>query len=138
MMYYMIGCRLTMSIDLVCHFPGLSPYSKDIKKLEHDLFQWKIIVKHRFDYLWWKNREAAVIVRFKKTLITSYKDVSIEILEGKISHKNELKTTHREADIIIVQQWYWLIRTGYTSIKITSNDTDVLVIACYLVPNKRN
>ena len=76
---------------------------------------------------------------FKNILvITSSKDVPNQIADGNITLKDEFRTTHEEADIIMVQQCNWLLKKGQNSIKIISDDTDVFVLACYFFPKDRN
>ena len=76
---------------------------------------------------------------FKNTLmITGSEDIPIEVCDGNVSMKNEMRTTHEEADMIIVQQCYWLIKKGCTAVKIISDDTDVFALACYFYPKERD
>ena len=63
-----------------------------------------------------------------KLVVTSNDPVPFEINNGVIVQRVDMRTTHEEADIIIVQQVAKLAQSGNTSIKVVCDDTDVLVL----------
>jgi len=63
-----------------------------------------------------------------KLVVTSNDPVPFEINNGVIVQRVDMRTTHEEADIIIVQQVVKLAQSGNTSIKVVCDDTDVLVL----------
>jgi hypothetical protein len=61
-----------------------------------------------------------------KLVITGTESIPIEISNGSSTLRDDLKTMHEEADVIIVQQISKLASTaGITSIKVISDYTDV-------------
>ena len=71
-------------------------------------------------------------------VVTGSNDVPMQISNGVMSQKHEYRTTHEEADVIIVQQCYRLINNeGCNAVKIISDDTDVFSLACYFYPVER-
>ena len=71
-------------------------------------------------------------------VITGSENTPIEVTAGNIIQREDLTTTHEEADVIIVQQCYKVIESGgSTIVKIISDDTDVFALACHFFPKKR-
>lgn len=64
----------------------------------------------------------------KRIVITGKDPVPIEIRNGKEHERHDLKTTHEEADVIIVQHMVHLASTGLTHIRVVCDDTDVFVL----------
>ena len=72
-------------------------------------------------------------------VITGSDETPIEITAGSFIQREDLRTTHEEADVIMVQQCYKLILNGgSTIIKIISDDTDVFSLACNFFPVERS
>ena len=68
-------------------------------------------------------------------VVTSSQDVPVEVSAGSITLKEKYRTTHEEADVILVQQCYKLLSdVAHCRLKIISDDTDVFAIACYFFP----
>ena len=63
-----------------------------------------------------------------KLILTGPDPTPLEISEDQISERLDLRTTHEEADVIMVQQMFLLASAGVSSIRIISDDTDVFVL----------
>ena len=63
-----------------------------------------------------------------KLVITEAEPVLKEVHAGTTSSRHDLKTTHEEADVFIVQQAIALANTGSKSLRILCDDTDVFVL----------
>ncbi len=89
-----------------------------------------------FDFL----KENVASINFCNTLvITGSSDTPMQVTQGLNIPRHDLKTTHEEADLIIIQQCYGLIfNSGCNSVTIISDDTDVFVLACYYFPIERS
>jgi len=46
---------------------------------------------------------------------------------------DSLKTTHEEADIMIIQQMIDAVPEGHTGVAVLSDDTDVFVLLVYII-----
>ena len=67
--------------------------------------------------------------------MTGSDDVPTEVRKGRIHQRLDLRTSHEEADCIIVQQCYkQVIEEGCRTIRIICDDTDVISLACYFYP----
>ena len=77
--------------------------------------------------------------KFVNTLvITGSDETPLEITAGSLNQREDLRTTHEEADVIMIQQCYKLIHNGgSTIVKIISDDTDVFSLACNFFPAER-
>ena len=51
-----------------------------------------------------------------------------EVSVGKVRRRHDLRTTHEEADVVMVQQMVHIASAGATSIRVISDDTDVFVL----------
>ncbi len=72
-------------------------------------------------------------------MITGSSDTPMQVTQGLNIPRHDLKTTHEEADLIIIQQCYGLIfDSGCNSVTIISDDTDVFVLACHYFPIERS
>ena len=49
----------------------------------------------------------------------------------ELTQENEMRTSHEEADLIIVKQCYGAVTTGYTTLKVISDDTDVFALLVF-------
>ena len=59
------------------------------------------------------------------------------MFRGFASPRHDLRTTHEEADLILVQRCYKSLETdGYKAVRIISDDTDVFALACYHYPER--
>ena len=61
-------------------------------------------------------------------IVTSKEPVPFEISGGVLIDRRDLKNTHEEADVIIVNRVVDLAKNGATSLKVVCDDTDVLVL----------
>ncbi len=61
-------------------------------------------------------------------VVTGSEPTPIEISDGIIRERPDLRTTHEEADVIITQQVVHLANAGENSIRVLSDDTDVFVL----------
>lgn len=61
-------------------------------------------------------------------VITGKSPVPVEVSNGLIIPRHDLKTLHEEADIIIPQQVVYLSGIGCQNIRVISDDTDVFVL----------
>ena len=52
----------------------------------------------------------------------------MEICEGIMRDRPDLRTTHEEADVIIIQQVFHLVDVGKSNIHIIVDDTDVFIL----------
>ena len=55
-------------------------------------------------------------------------DTPVEIYNGNLSLRNDLKTAQEEADVIMVQQMLVLAFAGASRIRVVSDDTDVFIL----------
>ena len=71
-------------------------------------------------------------------ILTGSDETPIEIHDGNIIKRNDLRTTHEEADVIIVHQCYKAVEEGSAIVKIISDDTDVFALACHFFPKEKS
>ena len=64
-------------------------------------------------------------------MVTGQCDVPIEKHQGVVINREDLKTSHEEADVIIIQQMNNPVKEGHTGVVVTSDDTDVFVLLIY-------
>ena len=64
----------------------------------------------------------------KSRLVTGPDPVPFDISNGTTTQRNDLRTTHEEADIIIVQQMVHLCSQDMQCVHIILVDTDVFVL----------
>ena len=67
----------------------------------------------------------------RKLVITGKDPTPIEVLHGAQRELSDFRTTHEEADVIIVQQGAKLANAGTPSIRVICDDTDVFVLLIY-------
>ncbi len=77
-----------------------------------------LIHQYLIDYLGDNNHEL---------VITSEHPVPVSIRNGEITMRNDLHNTHKEADVIIVNQLVDLVDKGASNIRVVCDDTDVLI-----------
>jgi len=66
-----------------------------------------------------------------KLVVTGQCDVPIEIHQVVVINREDLKTSHEEADVITIQQMNNAVKEGHTGVVVTSDDTDVFVLLVY-------
>ena len=74
---------------------------------------------------------ASELPQENKLVVTYKHPVPFQIVHGEISQRNDLRTTHEEADIIIVQQ---MVRVGLDetqNIEVICDDTDVFILLLF-------
>ncbi|KAK3894973.1 hypothetical protein Pcinc_001266 [Petrolisthes cinctipes] len=64
-------------------------------------------------------------------LITAEHPIPISITNGQVRTQTNLRNTHEEADVIIVNQLVYLAARGASNITVVSDDTDVFVLLLY-------
>ena len=69
-----------------------------------------------------------LIPKQSRLVVTGPDPVPFEIYNGTTTQRNDLRTTHEEADIIIVQQMVHLCSQDIQCVHIISDDTDVFVL----------
>ena len=70
-------------------------------------------------------------------VVTGAVEIPIQVLNGLESPTCDLRTSHEEADKIIVQQCYKTTKIiNYSVVRIINDDADVFVLACYHYPEK--
>ena len=74
--------------------------------------------------------EKSSSLKFNKScIIIGSKETPTEIFNGTAIDHNDLKTSHGEADVIMVQQAYKkVLNHGTYSVSILCDDTDVLIL----------
>lgn len=63
-----------------------------------------------------------------KLFVTGSKPVPKEVHKGVQIQRNDMQTSHEEADVIIAQQMVHAAQQGSGCIKVTSDDTDVFIL----------
>ena len=66
-----------------------------------------------------------------RLVITGKKVVPVEVFKGIAINRNDFKTFHEEADVIIVQQMLELATNGISCISILCDDTDAFALLLY-------
>ena len=61
-------------------------------------------------------------------VVTGSGPTRIEIYKGRVTPRDDIRTTHEEADVIIVQQMVQLASIGVQNILVICDDTDVFVL----------
>ena len=67
----------------------------------------------------------------QKLVVTGLNDTPIQIHNGVVTDLILLKTSHEEADVIMINQLLWVVTTSSTtkSVKVICDDTDVTALA---------
>ena len=55
----------------------------------------------------------------------------VQICDGQLADRHDFRTTHEDADVVIIQQAVHLTPTGINSIRVVADDTDVFVLLLY-------
>ena len=85
--------------------------------------------KMQMTYLIMQNLSEDPIVSRHRLLVTGLDEVPMAIQFGVVSPFPDLKTSHEEADVIIINQLLWSIKTNQSdSFKIVCDDTDVFAL----------
>jgi hypothetical protein len=64
----------------------------------------------------------------KRLVITGAEPIPIEVTNGQILARTDLKTTHEEADVIMVNQMLHLAHSRSNPIRVICDDTDVFIL----------
>ena len=67
----------------------------------------------------------------RRLFVTSADEVPALVWNGIQTKKIDMRTTHEEADIIVIQQCYRAVSNGCSSVKVISDDTDVFVLLAF-------
>ena len=68
-------------------------------------------------------------------MITGSDETPTQVVGGIDTIRHDIRTTHEEADLILIQQCYKMMKVeNYKSVRIISDDADVFVLACYHFP----
>ena len=67
----------------------------------------------------------------RRLFVTSADEIPILVCNGIKARESDMRTSHEEADIIIVQQCYGAVSAGCRSLKVISDDTDVFVLLTF-------
>ena len=71
-----------------------------------------------------------------RLVVTSENTIPNEIVNGRKFLRDDLRTTHEEADVTIVQQMVNLSKHGCLRIEVICDDTDVFVLVMYFYNEK--
>ena len=77
-------------------------------------------------------------MEYNTLVMTGSDETLIGITAGSLIQREDLRTSHEEADVIMVQQCYNLILNGGSTVNIISDDTDVFSLPCNLFPAERS
>ena len=71
----------------------------------------------------------------QKLVVTGLNDTPIQIHNGVVTELILLKTSHEEADVIMINQLLWVVTTSSTtkSVKVICDDTDVFALLIHYV-----
>ena len=64
-------------------------------------------------------------------VITGPDPTPVQICDGQFADRHDFRTTHEEADVVIIQQAVHLATTGINSIREVADDPDVFVLLLY-------
>jgi len=73
-------------------------------------------------------KEHAELLANNRLVVTGQGPTPIEVSDGKVTLRHDLRITHEEADVVIFQQMVHVTLTGASSIRVISDDTDVFVL----------
>ena len=67
-----------------------------------------------------------------KFIVTGQEETPVEIYRGVVINRDDMATSHEEADVVVVQQaMNAILHHGYNEIKVISDDTDVFALLIY-------
>ena len=72
-------------------------------------------------------------IRSDNSLVVTGPDTPIEYNHGLVIYREDMKTSHEEADVIIPNQVSMLAEIGLSSIRVVADDTDVFVLLLHAV-----
>ena len=61
----------------------------------------------------------------------------MQVSAGQVQERQDLRTTHEEADVIIAQQVVHLAETGHSNIRVLADDTDVFVLLLHFYKKRQ-
>ena len=61
----------------------------------------------------------------------------MQVRVGQVQERQDLRTTHEEADVIIAQHVVHLAETGHNSIRVLADDTDVFVLLLHFYKQRQ-
>ena len=67
----------------------------------------------------------------KRLAITGSEESTYEVYRKEIKERYDLRTSHEEADAIIIQQVFSAVKSGASTVKVIRDDTDVFVLLSY-------
>ena len=74
------------------------------------------------------------IVSSQLLVLTGLEEIPLQIQHGVVADLPSLRTSHEEADVIIINQMLWAIRTQHSSsVKVICDDTDVFALLIHYV-----
>ena len=77
------------------------------------------------------------LVDTNELVVTSENSVPIIIREGKVLPRNDLQNTHKEADVIIINQLVHLAQRNVSNICVVCDDTDVFILLIHFYCRER-
>ena len=66
-----------------------------------------------------------------RLVITGQANTPMEVQRAVVNYRDDLTTTHEEADVIMIQQVAAVANDGARHIKVLSDDTDVFILLVY-------
>ena len=72
-----------------------------------------------------------------KLIVTGSAQIPVELSNGNVTQRHDLKTSHEEADNIMIHQMLHEARSTGRGIKIVSDDTDVFILLIYHYNNAK-
>ncbi len=73
----------------------------------------------------------------KALVVTGSEPTPMQVIDGQVMERQDLRTTHEEADVIIAQQVVHLAETGHNSIRVLADDTDVFVLLLHFYTQRK-
>ena len=75
--------------------------------------------------------ETVKAFNYRRLFVTSADEVPALVSNGIQTKKIDIRTTHKEGDIIVIQPCYGVVYDGYSFLKVISDDTDVFVLLAF-------
>ena len=72
-----------------------------------------------------------------KLIVSGHEPTPVELFSGHLSNRDDLRTTHEEADVTMVYQVLNIAQSGAQSIKVISDDTDVFVLLMHFCSEQK-
>lgn len=70
-------------------------------------------------------------------VVTGSLPTPMQVSDGQVQERQDLRTTHEEADVIIAQQVVHLAETGHSNIRVLADDTDVFVLLLHFYKQRQ-